>query len=269
VKVLQDLTKLKITITNKLENFLSPSITNIEIYWVTFKKDRKVLVFELPTPPRLIELKKELVTKTRSIDPGVFLVRKGQKKDEIRFATQEEIKDIERELSEYHQAQTNSVLDSDLNGVEKERSIDRTVRLYIQKNESYSIAQNYPVIKKDWSSNIIFEVYKIEQDFGEDKFFVYLHERATQGRTYNYLIEQSLIPKDAPVVVLTEKPEEISHEERKENIKNTFKTSNVFFVEDFGYQFLYKDCISDYERYDVGVLSRASLIPMQKNIGLL
>lgn len=251
--ILEDLTQLKKKIVEKLEKFLNPAITNLEIYWVSLKKDIRVLAIEIPTPPKLVELKKELMTKTRTIDPGVYLIRKGQKKDEVRFATQEEIKDLEREIYEYHQFQKQVIEGRLSKKGPKERSIDRTVRLYIQKNESYSIASDYPVIKKDWESNIIFEVYKIEQDFGEDKFFVYLHERAAQGKTHNYLMETSLITKSLPLIVLTEKPQDSSPEERKNNIEKIFKTKNVFFVEEFGYQFLYKDYIADYERYDVGV----------------
>ena len=40
---------------------------------------------------------------------------------------------------------------------------------------------------------------------------------------------------------------------RKENIRKLFGTNHVFFIDEFGYEHLYKDCILPYEKFNLPV----------------
>lgn len=207
---------------------------------------KNILAIEIPSPTMAISLSKELATKTKHIDPGHILIRRGQKSDEVRTANFEEIELLRKEFS------SNTFNDEDNSQVT--RSILSTVQQYINQNSSCTIADNYPKSRKDWAAGIIFEIFKLNDAFGNernDKVFLYIHENATQKNTYGYLKNHGLLPQDLNcLILLTERPKGLKTSDRRiDNLKELFETKNAFFIDQFGKTFLYKKCISHYEKF--------------------
>ncbi|MDN7599927.1 NACHT domain-containing protein [Burkholderia gladioli] len=135
-----------------------------------------------------------------------------------------------------------------------ERSIAKTVQAYIEKNSSFTLAEGFPIKHKDWPEKLIFELYKLTEELGSEKHFLYVHESASQSGTLTYLRQNHLLRKGAPLIVLTEKPSTLKDSERRlDNLKTVFETTSVFFIDDFGRKFLYKDHIQSYAPFNLPV----------------
>ncbi|MBW3020729.1 ATP-binding protein, partial [Candidatus Woesearchaeota archaeon] len=248
---LQDLRKFHKKLVQKLELYTSPTLLNLEINFVEIENS-SLLIFKIPSPIHLTELRSELKTKTRLLDRGAVLVRKGQRTDEVRLATLTEIEELKSQFSSFSKEAFKNISSNKKENI-KDRSIENTIQSYINKNSSYSLEVGYPIIKKDWSENIIFELFKISEPLGGVKEFLYLHENASQGKTLGYLKQNKLISNFESLIILTEKPKIKDIEKRKTNISSTFGTNHVFFIDEFGYEFLYKECLFDYIKYDLPI----------------
>ncbi|MEM7590465.1 MAG: ATP-binding protein [Cyanobacteria bacterium P01_A01_bin.83] len=255
IKELKDLRSFKKKLTQKLESYTSPAIVDYEINFINIDNSN-LLIFKVQSPAHITEIDSELKTKTRVLDPGAVLVRKGQDSDSIRLANIREIDELKTEFSnyknspEYISLKRNKVKENN----KKIRSIEKTVQLFIDKNSTCSLDIGYPLKHKDWSENIVFELYKMSMDFGGKREFLYLHESSSQKKTFGYLNKEKLISKHEQLIILTERPNNIKDiEKRKENIKLAFRSENVFFIDEFGYEYLYKDCLLNYEKYNLPV----------------
>lgn len=248
---LQDIRELRRKMIERLEQLLDYPLLEFDIAIVTLD-DGDVLVLRIPCPKRIVELKASLDTKTRTLDPGAILVRKGQDGDSIRTATPAEYAGLKAEFDSFREKAREAAILAPAS-VPKQRSIATTVQLYIERNASYSIDVDYPKSHRDWNENIIFELFRISERFGSKKYFLYIHEHATQARTYGYLKKNKLLDDNHPTIVLTERPAIKETERRKENIAQVFKTEHVFFIDEFGFDYLYCDYIQKYEKYNQSV----------------
>lgn len=135
-----------------------------------------------------------------------------------------------------------------------ERSIAKTVQAYISKNSSFSLDVGFPIKHRDWAEKVIFELYKLSEELGSTKYFLYVHEGANQSKTLIYLTTNHYLKKGTPLIVLTEKPAALKESDRrKDNLKAVFSTENVFFIDDFGQQFLYKEHIQGFTPFNLPV----------------
>ncbi len=134
IKQFSDLRLFKKNLTQRLEKLTKPALLNFDIN-IFQLEGKNLLVFEIPSPPQITELNQELITKTRALYPGSVLIRKGQKSDEIRLATPSEYQELHREFEEFKASRLYSYL-NEISQVENipERSIEKTVQLYIDKN---------------------------------------------------------------------------------------------------------------------------------------
>ncbi len=244
-KELRDIKKFRQKIQGKLEALTNPSLINFDLSIINID-GKNILAIEIPSPTMVISLSKEVTTKTKHIDQGHVLLRRGQKSDEVRTASFDEIELLRKEF--------NSNTSNDEDDFQVTRSILSTVQQYINQNSSCTIADNYPKSRKDWTTGIIFEIFKLNDVFGDernDKVFLYIHENATQKNTYGYLKSHGLLPQDLNfLILLTERPKGLKTSDRRiENLKELFETKNVFFIDQFGKTFLYKKCISHYEKF--------------------
>jgi GTPase SAR1 family protein len=252
IRKLSNLKLFKKQLIEKLERYTFPSFLNFKIDILQLD-GKDLLVFEIPSPLHLTELKKDLKTKTRVLDTGSVLIRKGQNSDEIRTASPKEIADLTAEFEIYKSSQPKIANYKESVGNTPERSIEKTVQLYIDKNSSYSLAVGYPQKVSNWKDGVIFEVYKLADEFGSFREFVYLHSSCNQGKTLGYIKQNKLVDKLDCSIILTDRPDIKDVEKRKENIKSNFATKFVYFVDEFGYEFLYKDCILDYQKYNLPI----------------
>lgn len=250
IKKLRNLKTFKNELITKLEKYTSPTFLNFDVNLVSVD-NKAILIFKIPSPYYMTELKAELKTKTRVLDAGLVLVRKGQKSDEVRSAAPKEFKLLDEEFEKYRNQKIISPIENKVTPII--RSIENTVQLYINKNSSYSLDEGYPISIKNWQDNIIFEVFKISETLGESREFLYIHENSNQGKTYAYIKSNNLIKNISKVIILTEKPQLKDVSKRKINIKSIFKNEYVFFIDEFGYEFLYKDCFLDYVKYNLPV----------------
>lgn len=252
IKQLKNLTNFKKSLLQKLESCTKPALLDFNVELVVVDSSN-LLVFEIPSPIDLIELKRDLKTKTRHLDEGSVLVRKGQKTDEVRTATPYEIDSLKSEFSKYRESALYKKLNSGSVPITSERSIEKTIQLFIDKNSSYSLDEHFPVKETRWKESIIYEVYRLKDGFSGLREFVYIHESSNQGKTFAEIKNNKLVENLASAIVLIDRPKIKDVERRKINIKKLFESEFVYFIDEFGYEHLYKDCILPYERFNLPV----------------
>lgn len=252
IRQLRDIPSFRKDLIERLEKLTKPSLLNINIKTHSINSET-LLIFEIPCPTHLTELKKELQTKTRHLDEGAILVRKGQKTDEIRTATPEEIENLKLEFEKYRESSLYKKMNPEPQPSPTEKSIEKTVQLFIDKNSSYSLSNNFPVKEKDWKECIIYEVYKLQDGFSSTKDFIYIHDLSNQGKTLADIKKKRIIHNFESAIVLIDRPKSIDDARRKSNIQKLFNSNYVFFIDEFGHEHLYKDCILPYEKFKLPV----------------
>jgi hypothetical protein len=234
IRQLSNIQTFRKDLVRRLEKYTTPSLTDIEINIVRHD-ECTLLIIEIPARGYITELKSGLKTKTRHIDEGGVLIRKGQKADEVRTATPAEYQSLKEEF----EALRNSDLFIKINHSEPaarqtERSIEKTVQLFMDKNSSLSLAENYPVRVKNWKDSIIYEVYKLTDGFDGGKDFIYIHDSSNQGKTFGEIKSKGYISKPDSSIILIDKPALKDIEKRKEKREKTISPSylarNLFIL---------------------------------------
>jgi len=252
IKHLSDLKGFKRRLLQKLEKQTKPSLIGIKIEEVEVDGDC-LLVFEIASPVTLTELKQGLQTKTRHLDEGAVLIRKGQKTDEVRTASPDEIVGLKDEFDIYKGSELYDRMNPVKEKPKQERSIEKTIQSFVDKNTSLSLADNYPKKVKNWKDGVIYEAYKLIDSFGGTREFVYIHELANQGKTLEDIKKTKSISQTNTAVVLIDRPKLKDALKRKSNIEKLFQSPHVYFIDEFGYQFLYKECILPFEKFNLPV----------------
>ncbi len=252
IKQLKNLSNFKKILLQKLESCTRPALIDINIKQISIESNT-LLVFEIPSPTNLIELKRDLKTKTRHLDEGAVLIRKGQKTDEIRTATPDEIESLKVEFAKYKDSMLHKKMNLEEDISTSEKSIEKTIQLFIDKNSSFSLADAFPVKEKNWKENIIYEVYRLIDGFSGLREFVYIHDSSNQGKTLAEIKKKNLITNLSVAIVLIDRPKIKDVERRKGNIKKLFGSDYVYFIDEFGYEHLYKDCILPFEKFNLPV----------------
>lgn len=253
IKCLNNITSFRKDLIRRLEKYTTPSLTDINIEIIEIE-DKEILVFEIPAKGHLIELKSQLKTKTRHLDEGLVLIRKGQKSDEVRTASPSECSLLKEEFSLFRKSDffiRISQIEPDANHTE--RSIEKTVQLFMDKNSSLSLAENYPVRVKNWKDGIVYEVYKLTDGFDGEKEFIYIHDGSNQGKTFGEIKAKKLLSRPESAIILIDRPKLKDIEKRKDNISKISSSKFVYFVDEFGCNFLYKDCLLPYEKFNLPI----------------
>lgn len=252
IKQLSNISNFKKIIDQKLEKLIHPSHLNYTIETIQHE-DKTLLVFEISPPGYPIELKTELQTKTKFIDSGAVVLRKGQKSDEVRIATPSEFNNLVGELELFRKSQEYNIYNQDVVTEPKYKSIKKTIQSYIDRNSSYSISEGFPIIKKAWRDNVIYEIFRLKDDFSKVTEFIYIHDSSNQGKTYADIKNNGYVLNFSDAIILIDKPKIKDIDKRKENLKKVFNSEFIFFIDEFGYEFLYKDCILPYEKFDLPI----------------
>ncbi len=168
-------------------------------------------------------------------------------------------RDSSRSLRAGHLDQNSNLLEVGQGEAKPERGIRNTVDAYIAKNSSLTIEVGYPLVRRDWNMNVIFEFYLLTDELGGALQFLYFHEDASQSATHQYLINNQIVSKDSNLVILTEKPASLLDvEKRKNNLRAQFGTPTVYFIDEFGSQFLYRDHIKEFIPFTLPVYIEGS-----------
>lgn len=243
ISKLLNLNEFRRELISKIENVSDFPPQDIDIESVSID-EKDLLIIKIPQQRKIITLTKELCTKSTIQHAGSVLIRKGQEGDSVRVATPDEIRSIEQEIESHK-------FNKKEKEIEKERSIISTVRAYIEKNGSYHIENGYPKTEKNWKEKIIFEIYKLKNEISGPITFLYIHSYSSQNKTYGYIKKEKLIKENENLIILTEKPRDVkSVEQRIENLKIRFSTTKVYFINDFGYKFLYGESILSYNPFN-------------------
>lgn len=253
IKCLQNINTFRKDLIRRLEKYTNPSLIDINIETLEIE-GKEILVFEIPARGHLVELKSQLKTKTRHLDEGSVLIRKGQKTDEVRTANHNEYILLKEEFALFRKSEffiRISQIEPDAHHTE--RSIEKTVQLFMDKNSSLSLAENYPVRAKNWKDSIVYEIYKLTDGFDGEKEFIYIHDGANQGKTFGEIKSKNLVSKPESAIILIDRPKLKDVEKRKDNISRLFGSKFVYFVDEFGCNFLYKDCLLPYEKFNLPI----------------
>lgn len=246
-RFLENLESARLETQRKLENHVKIPPQNLRFH-KTRVEEKHILVIEIPSPYHYCELIKELQTKTRTIDRGVVLIRKGQRSDEVRSASPDEIVLLSEAFAESRKLKNN---DHKSPHSTPERSIERTVQSYIDKNSAFTIEEGFPKKERDWKNEVIFEIYALIDDFNTKREFIYIHEKSRQSKTLARIKSLGHLKNPDQAIIFTERPEIKEDSKRIDNLKSLFKCEHVYFIDQFGLKYLYKECLLDYKKYNL------------------
>lgn len=230
IRKLKNIDDFKCEIILKLNNnFKKSDDTLIEdmdfkLQYFTIKNN-KILVFIIKPISQIVILNKDLQDKKTTTRRNSVFIRtlKENGEPQVDIADPETIEELKKEFKKYKQEKELEI--------KKEISIEKTINLFIQNNNAFTLET--PVKEKNWKSNILFEVFPLKSTVAGDIDFIYIYEKSSQQKTYDYLIKEKLLTKDSKRIVL------ISKELKKENLQRIFSTNEVYFIEEFGYKHLY------------------------------
>ncbi len=231
----------KIDIFFRYKNNIDYHYDNFEVKFYKFN-NKKILVFEIKPTKSLLTLKKDLQCKNRTVKENIVFVRSLKKGNEP------EIINASMEIGE----ELSNAIELYAKTIEREegitKSIEKTIGLFVHKNEMLSMGS--PIKKKIWkikdkNVNIFFEFYPIKSEFINIDF-IYLYSRSNLTQTYKYLIKEHIILSDD--IKNRNKRFILIDSEQNRNlngIRIKFKTNNVYTLEKFALEYLYKDYLDD------------------------
>lgn len=225
----------KLAIYFRSEDNMTYTYNNFNIDYETINH-KQILLFKIKPTKSLIILKKDLQDKNRTEKINNVFVRslKNGKEPEVVNASPEIIGKLSKAII------SNKII------LEKEeriqKSIEKSIELFVQKNNMLSLGN--PVKERIWrinkkAVNILFEFYPVRSEFF-NLDFIYLFNQSNLTQTYEYLINQKIIPRDKKQItrfVLVDSDQKRDHK----GIKIKYQADKVFTLEEFALEHLYKD----------------------------
>lgn len=226
---LKDLDFFKEEILSKLNNNFktesSDEISNIDFTISNVIIDhKKLLVFTIKPMTDVLILKKELQDKKTTTRKNVVFIRtlKADNRPEVAIAEPNILTELKELTNKYREKKESEI--------KKSISIEKTVNLFVQNNNSFSL--DTPQKKRDWNDYIQYEFYPVKSNI-IDIDFIYIFDKSSQQKTYDYLISESILTVNAKKIILIDK--HLS----KVNIKKIFSAEEVYTIEEYGYKNLY------------------------------
>jgi len=235
IRKLENLEQLKEDILDKLNNhftitdFKSDIMLDFNIHSLLIE-NKKILFFEIKPTTQILVLKKDLQDKKTTTRKNSVFIRtiKSDGEPQVDIANPDAIAALKESVDIYK-----SERESDR---KKEINIEKTISLFIKKNNSFHLET--PLKKRDWESNIQYEIFPVKSKFVNIDF-IYLYDKTSQQKTYDYLIAQKVLTKSAQKYIL------IDEKLKKDNLKKIFDTDDVYYVEEFGRKHIYNDYFDD------------------------
>jgi len=233
---------LKSKIIEKLNEFFYTDIDNFPVYKDFSLKyheieNKQILVFEIKPTKSILILKKDLLDKNRTEKKNNVFVRGIREKGdpEVLNASPSILKELEDKMGKYRKEL--------LQEERKEKSIEKTINLYVQNNSIFSL--DNPRKDKIWKDKILYEIYPVKSDFSNIDF-IYIFKNTNQQKTYEYLKNNKLLSYDAQRWILID--DELNKD--MNGIKKKFEASKVFSIDKFALEYLYKDYLDSEIYYD-------------------
>lgn len=233
---------LKTKIIEKINEFFYTDANYFPVYKnfsLKYHKidNKQILVFEIKPTKKMLVLKKDLLDKNRTEKKNNVFIRGIKEKGdpEVLNASPSMLKKLEERMKKHE----NKLLKEE----RKEKSIEKTINLYVQNNSIFSLAN--PKKERIWKENILYEIYPVKSDFSNIDF-IYIFKNTSQQRTYNYLKDNKILTYQAQRWIL------IDDELNKDinGIKNKFEATKVFSIDKFALEYLYKDYLDSEIYYD-------------------
>ena len=231
IKKIQDIDAFKLEITAKIKNNFK-NIDNTEIESINFKlnyitiNSKKILVFNIKPTYNILVLKKDLQDKKITIRKNYVFIRSYKDKTDPEVSIADPIAIDKLKVS----ANLFKVKMADER--KKEISIEKTVNLFTQHNDTFKLET--PLKGRQWKENILYDIFPLKSIFGNIQF-IYIHEKTSQKKTYDYLIKNRILDEKSKKIIL------ISEKSKKENLKKIFNTNEVYYIEEFGSNYLYNE----------------------------
>jgi len=236
------LDSLKSKIIEKINEFFYTDADHFPVYKdfsLKYHKieNKNILVFEIKPTKSILILKNDLSDKKRTEKKNNVFIRgiKETGDPEVLNASPLILKELDNAINKYR----NELIKEE----RKEKSIEKTINLYVQNNSIFSLDD--PKKDKIWKENILYEIYPAKSDFLNIDF-IYIFKKTSQQRTYDYLKKHKLLTNDAKRWIL------IDDELHKDmnGIKKKFEANKVFSVDNFALEYLYKDYLDSEIYYD-------------------
>lgn len=231
IKKLQNLEVFKLEIISKIKNNFK-TISNTEIENIEFEMKyliidtKKILVFNIKPTYNILVLKKDLQDKKTTIRKNSVLIRtyKNRLDPEVSIADPISIEKLKISAKAFKKEK-----DAER---KKEISIEKTVNLFTQYNDTFK--PETPNKGRQWKENILYDIFPLKSILGNIQF-IYIHEKTSQKKTYDYIVKNKFLDKTAKIIIL------ISENSKKENLKKIFNTDKIYYIEEFGSNYLYNE----------------------------
>jgi len=194
--------------------------------------NKQILIIEIGATKNLLILKKDLQDKNRTEKINNVFIRglKENNEPEVLNASPEILEELKKKIQSYKQELEEEE--------KKEKSIEKTINLFIQNNSSFVLGN--PIKEKDWKHNIIYEIFPINTPFIEIDF-IYIHNKTSQQKTYDYLVRKKLLKKEAQRWILIDN----GLKKDLEGIKKKFEAKKTYSLDSFALEHLYGDYLKD------------------------
>ncbi|NOX09999.1 MAG: NACHT domain-containing protein, partial [Gammaproteobacteria bacterium] len=236
------LKELKTRIIAKISLYFKSNEDNINTYenfdlkYETIE-GKKILVFAIHPASDILVLDKDIQDKNRTEKRNNVFVRtiKATGDPEVENASPEDIVQLQRIIGSYNVKRSKEI--------NIEKSVEKTIKLFVDNNNIYTISGVHK--EKIWKDNVLFEVYILSSDFTNINF-IYLFDKSNQTKTYEYLIHNNIITDGSSSIVLIDN----GLKKDVKGIKSKFKAQNVYSLDSFALEYLYKSHLNEDTYHD-------------------
>jgi len=233
------LESLKREVIKKLKTFFYTESNNeLDIdFNISYQKVnlKQILVFEIKPTKNILILKKDLQVKSRTETKNHVFIRsiKHDGEPEVIHASPKILEELRKKVTLYRKKVEQEE--------RKEKSIQKTIELFIQRNQNFYLDTENVKKEKKASEGILYEVYPVKSDFSDDIDFIYIFDNTNQIKTANYLKKNNIISKNSKKFVFID----FGLKKDIKGIKEKFDADNVFSLDEFALKYLYKDYLNE------------------------
>ena len=194
----------------------------------------QILVFEIKPTKNILILKKDLQVKTRTETKNHVFIRalKNNNEPQVIHASPKTLKELNKKIDLY----AKKIEDEE----KKEKSIEKTVELFIQKNQNFSLDERKIQKEKKRTNGIVYEFYPVRSDFANIDF-IYISDKTNQIQTAKYLNEKKIVSSNVKRWIFID----YGLKKNITSITNKFDADKVFSLDEFALEYLYKDYLNE------------------------
>ncbi|MFP4792935.1 NACHT domain-containing protein [Pasteurella multocida] len=235
--------ELRNKIHSKIKKFISESSKIKYKISHEIKDGISIILIYIEQPIEIHSLCKEIQTKTLKYPINSTLGRgesSNDKNDRVVIISPEQIQELANKLSPVSNKTFNK----------RRRSIRATIDSYLERNSSFSLSDDFPKLSNE--SERYYEFYEVSHNISPHKiYFLYISENSMESTLKNFSDTFSKF-LDKEISILIDKPSGTTQpEKRKNNLEKYAKSAKlkniqVYFIDEFGKKFLYKEYLEPF-----------------------